>query len=185
MEILPYNLPEGWVWLKLKELNRRSKSSNIKPFNFKDEIFESYSVPIFPTGEPEEVEGGTIKSSKQILNEGDILICKINPRINRVWVVKKKTKYRQIGSSEWIVITPFSVVIPKYLVGICQSSYFRHLLTSNGSDVGGSLTRARPKEVIHYPIPLPPLQEQHRIVAKLDRLLGKVQTAQALSLIHI
>ena len=85
----------------------------------------------------------------------------------------------QIASTEWIAIKTPPQVDPYYLLRVCQSNYFRNLLTSNVSGVGGSLTRARPKEVLMYPIPLPPLAEQQRIVAKLDTLMGHIERSKA------
>ncbi len=61
-----------------------------------------------------------------------------------------------------------------------QVNYFRNLLTSNVSGVGGSLTRARPVDVASYPIPVPPLEEQKRIVKKLSSMLAKLKEAREL-----
>lgn len=176
----PYEVPGNWVWVKLKTINK-DKKRNIDPKNFKDETFELYSVPSFPEGSPEFIKGDEIGSSKQLVNKDEILLCKINPRINRVWkVLNNHGKFRQLASTEWIVISENKAIYSEYLLYLLKSPYFRKLITSNVSGVGGSLTRARPKEVETYPIAVPPIKEQKRIVDKVERLLSKIDEAKRL-----
>lgn len=176
----PYEVPGNWVWVKLKTINK-DKKRNIDPKNFKDETFELYSVPSFPEGSPEFIKGDEIGSSKQLVNKDEILLCKINPRINRVWkVLNNHGKFRQLASTEWIVISENKAIYSEYLLYLLKSPYFRKLITSNVSGVGGSLTRARPKEVETYPIAVPPIKEQKRIADKVERLLSKIDEAKRL-----
>lgn len=51
-------------------------------------------------------------------------------------------------------------------------------MLSNVSGVGGSLMRAQPKYVQTYPIPLPPLSEQQRIVERIEELFAKLDEAK-------
>ncbi|MGA6117047.1 restriction endonuclease subunit S [Sphingobacterium anhuiense] len=166
-------LPKGWVETTFGFINQKSSTKNINPFAYPDETFELYSVPIFDEAKPEIVKGSEIKSSKQIVEETDILVCKINPRINRVWNVGNFTKNRKIASSEWIVINNKSIN-SNFLRYQFQSQRFRMLLQSEVSGVGGSLTRSRPKLVNEYPVYISPLAEQERIVSKLDALFKKI-----------
>jgi type I restriction enzyme S subunit len=126
------------------------------------------------------MQGNKIGSSKQMVEPNDVLLCKINPRINRVWVVGEKRDYRQIASTEWIVLRGDSNTNPNYIGFVLQSSYFRDIFAGNVSGVGGSLTRARPKDAAMYPVPIAPLSEQNRIAEKLESLLGKIKQAKVL-----
>src|SRR3954463_16668450 len=46
-----------------------------------------------------------IGSTKQQVQPNDVLLCKIVPHINRVWVVPPpQNERRQIASSEWITV---------------------------------------------------------------------------------
>ncbi|MCM2984201.1 restriction endonuclease subunit S [Bacillus safensis] len=176
----PYEVPTNWRWIKLKGINK-DKKRTVVPSKFNEEIFELYSVPSYPEKSPEIIKGKEIGSSKQLVNNNDVLLCKINPRINRVWkVCNEKRKFRQLASTEWIVISENIVIYPNYLLYLLKSPYFRKLLTSNVSGVGGSLTRARPKEVENYPVIIPPLNEQKRIADKVERLLSKIEKAKQL-----
>ncbi|MDH6597934.1 restriction endonuclease subunit S [Bacillus aerius] len=176
----PYEVPTNWRWIKLKGINK-DKKRTIVPSKFNEEIFELYSVPSYPERSPEIIKGKEIGSSKQLVNNNDVLLCKINPRINRVWkVCNEKRKFRQLASTEWIVISENIIIYPNYLLYLLKSPYFRKLLTSNVSGVGGSLTRARPKEVENYPVIIPPLNEQKRIADKVERLLSKIEKAKQL-----
>ena len=167
-------LPEGWVEASLGELNQY-QASTVQPEKFAKTTFELYSVPAFPEKIPEILQGESIGSSKQLVLSKDVLICKINPRINRVWVVKDIKQYQQIASSEWIVFRQ-PALNERYFGYYFQSLRFRNLLCADVTGVGGSLTRAQPKKVATFELPLPPLAEQHYLADKLDSLLARIQT---------
>ena len=90
-------------YTKLKNINKY-KSENINPAKTPDTVFEMYSVPIYETGHPEYLRGSQIASNKAVVEKNDILVCKINPRINRVWIVSDESDNLNIASSEWIVV---------------------------------------------------------------------------------
>lgn len=172
----PYEVPENWVWVRLGEVNKYV-SKSVNPISEPDKIFELYSVPSMADDYPEIIAGSDIGSSKQSVCKEDVLLCKINPRINRVWKVSQFTDNELIASSEWIIIRN-NHINANYLMYCFQSKYFREFMLSNVSGVGGSLMRAQPKYVQTYPIPLPPLSEQQRIVERIEELFAKLDEAK-------
>lgn len=157
----------GVQTISLDEVIAR-RNGSIDPAKFPREYFELLSIPAFDVGKPEITIGAEIGSSKQVVQEGDVLLSKIVPHIRRAWVVKPTTNLRLIASGEWIVFRD-SRFDPNYL---------RHLLTADGfhrqfmqtvSGIGGSLLRARPAEVAKIKVPLPPKTEQQRIATILDK----------------
>lgn len=171
------NLPVEWLKSSFANLNDY-RANNFNPLKNDETYYELYSVPIFPQGYPEILQANEIGSSKQIVEKNDVLLCKINPRINRVWQVSKYTDYLNIASSEWIVFRQCNVV-PNFYRYYFQSLEFRNLLCANVSGVGGSLTRAQPKHVATYDLPVPPLAEQQEIVRQLDVMLAQVEQIKA------
>ena len=126
--------------------------------------FELYSVPIYDTGKPEYLTGKEIGSTKQTVEKGDVLLCKINPHLNRAWVVEHyKPELKCIASSEWLIFKS-DCLYPEYARLFFMSHSFRSLMLSNVSGVGGSLMRARASAVDGYTIWIPPYNEQIRIV---------------------
>lgn len=130
--------------------------------------FDLYSVPIFSSQRAENVLGRDIGSAKQVIKKGDVLLCKINPHLNRVWEITENSDYIQIASSEWIVVRS-AIHYPTFLRWYFSSSKFRTLLSSQVSGVGGSLTRAQPAIVKSYLVPVPPMEEQKRISKEIGR----------------
>ena len=163
-------LPLGWSIASFSQVNMYS-AETIDPSHFPEEEFELYSVPNFEIGVPEIIKGQEIGSSKQSIYEMDVLVCKINPRINRVWITGHITPHRILGSSEWVVFRNSFLFAP-YLQYYFSSPYFRELLLSNVSGVGGSLMRAQSESVRKYPILIPPYQEQVRISKCVDELFS-------------
>ena len=159
-------------YIKIKDINEYV-SENINPTKTPDTIFEMYSVPIYDTGHPEYLRGDEIASNKVIVRKNDILLCKINPRINRVWVVADESEYQNIASSEWIVIRN-SEYNPEFLAWYFRNPKFKKLMTSEVTGIGGSLTRAQPKAVAEYPVPVMKRNDQDTIVEvlnKVDRII--------------
>jgi type I restriction enzyme S subunit len=154
--------------IELGELMPQEGRSSVNPADYPGEVFELLSIPAYDRGSAEIALGSEIGSTKQAVHPGDVLLSKIVPHIRRAWVVEPSAGSRQIASSEWIVFRSKEA----------DARYLRHFLVSDGfhrqfmqtvSGVGGSLLRARPKYVAKIKIPLPPLEEQRRIAAILDK----------------
>ena len=172
----PHKVPGNWCWVSLQAIDQY-RASSIDPSKYPDILFELYSVPSSADNYPEIVLGCEIGSTKQSVQKGDVLLCKINPRINRVWKVSQYTENALLASSEWIIIRN-SKMVSDYLMYCFRAPYFRKYMLSNVSGVGGSLMRAQPKYVKTYPVPLPPLSEQQRIVDRIESLFAKLDEAK-------
>ena len=170
-EYMGEDLPLGWSIASFSQVNMFS-AETIDPSHFPEKMFELYSVPNFELGVPEIIKGQEIGSSKQSICENDVLVCKINPRINRVWITRHITSYPILGSSEWVVFRNDYLYAP-YMQFYFLAPYFRELLLSNVSGVGGSLMRAQPESVKKYPILVPPYKEQVRIAEKIMEIFIK------------
>ena len=171
-------LPDGWVWTTLGEI-RIDKSSSITPKKTPNRQYELYSVPSFREGKPGIVPGGQIGSSKRVVEEKVVLLCKINPRINRVWVVGNYSSHSKIASTEWIPFFQVKGVDPDYLCYFMQQSTFKDFLALRASGVGGSLMRIKPSTIVEYPFPLAPLPEQRRIVAEIETQFTRLEAGVA------
>jgi len=144
------------------------RNGSVDPSKFPYERFELHSIPAFDAGKPDVLLGRDIGSSKQIVQPDDVMISKIVPHIRRASVVGESAGLRQIGSGEWIVFRS-DRIYPHYLRHFLISDDFNAQFMSTVSGVGGSLLRARPAEVAKIKVPLPPLPEQRRIAAILDK----------------
>lgn len=163
-------------YTKLKNINEYV-SSSVNPAKTPDRLFEVYSVPSHENGHPEYLYGSEIASNKLLVEKYDILLCKINPRINRVWVVADESKNQSIASSEWIVIRS-SKYNPEFLAWYFKSSKFKQLMVSEVTGIGGSLTRARPKTVAEYPVPVLNKINQDTIVVTLNHIDAIIRCRQ-------
>jgi type I restriction enzyme S subunit len=145
------------------------------------QTYELWSVPAFECRDPEVIKGANIGSAKLRVRPGDVLICKINPRINRVWVVQSCGEHlEQIASPEWIVFRPDPAALDSEFVAYYLSGpAFREWIASSVRGATGSHSRARADDVLDQLVPLPPLPEQRRIVAILDEAFEGIAKARA------
>ena len=157
----------SWPTVPAAELMLK-RGGSVNPKNFSDETFELFSIPAYDIDTPEIVAGSEIGSSKNCIEPGDVLVSKIVPHIRRCWVVTDKKEYRQIGSGEWMIFRD-KRFDSGFLRHFFTSDIFHHQLMNTVAGVGGSLVRARPAFVEKIQVPLPPLDEQKRIAAILDK----------------
>ncbi|MFJ9460576.1 restriction endonuclease subunit S [Kitasatospora sp. NPDC101447] len=173
-------LPPGWVWARLGDLGTEQRNA-VRPQS--GAKYELWSVPSFATGSPERLDGSEIGSVKLATQPNDILICKINPRINRVWRTSGgRPDHIQVASPEWLVLRlPESARDPlaTYLQFYLSSPTFRSWITLAASGATGSHTRAKARQILDQLIPLPPLQEQRRIVETLEDHLSRLEVADS------
>lgn len=149
----------------MEELIQRRKMIN--PNAHAEEVFDLFSVPAYGTYSPVKSIGSEIGSAKQLVEHGDVLLCKIVPHIRRAWVVPQPGPRRQIASGEWIVLR-HEAIDPGFLRHLVIGNDFHTKFMQTVAGVGGSLLRARPAQVGRIEVPIPPLPEQRRIAAILD-----------------
>jgi len=112
--------------------------------------------------------------------DNDVLLAKITPCFEngKVGIARNLKNGIGFGSSEYFVFRAHSEIIPEYLFYFFTQDRFR----DEGVRVmKGAVGHKRvPKEFVEtYPIPLPPLPEQQRIVAILDEAFAAIDTATA------
>jgi type I restriction enzyme S subunit len=112
--------------------------------------------------------------------DGDVLLAKITPCFEngKLGIAEKLSNGIGFGSSEYIVFRPSPAVDKEWLYYFLSRESFR---TEGAERMSGAVGHKRvSKEFIEsYPIPVPPLPEQHRIVAILDEAFDGIATAKA------
>ena len=171
-------LPLGWVETTLGAVHM-DLARGVNPARTPDAMFELYSVPSHEHGTPEITPGRAIGSNKRIVEPGTVLLCKINPRINRVWVAGAHSDYPKVASTEWIPFFPLSQMEPRYLAWFLRQDTVRDYAAGNASGVGGSLMRVRAETFRHFRFPLAPADEQSEIADTLDKLFSDLDAGVA------
>lgn len=112
--------------------------------------------------------------------EGDVLLAKITPCFEngKLGIAKGLMNGIGFGSSEFLVIRPDETVSNEWLFHFLSRDEFR---TEGAQRMGGAVGQQRvPREYVEScEIPLPPLEEQQRIVSILDEAFTGLASAQA------
>lgn len=107
--------------------------------------------------------------------ENDVLFAKITPCMQngKATIAKGLLKSVGFGSTEFHVLRPREEVLPEWIYFFVRRPSFRRLAEASFT---GSVGQQRvPKNFLKSQgIPLPSLDEQHRIVTYLDHLQAKV-----------
>lgn len=167
-------LPAGWTEARLSELGDEIRGSLVP---VEGTTYELWSVPAYPTGRPEVLGGSDIGSAKRPVETGDVLLCKINPRINRVWQVGQASGRPQIASTEYLALRAVEPTLSIFLVWFLRSPRFRDWIKLSVEGATGSHTRAKSGPILKQVVPLPPLNEQRRIVAAIEEHLSRLDAA--------
>ena len=171
---IPFDIPESWKWVRVAQI------VTLNPKNDVDDDLEVAFIPMpcvqdgFRNQHTFEIKKWKeIKKGFTHFADGDIGVAKITPCFqNRKSVIfKNLISGYGAGTTELTVVRTINeTVLPEYLLWFFKSEYF----IANGVK---SFTGTAGQQRIHKDyletclIPLPPLAEQKRIVAKLKEIL--------------
>lgn len=112
--------------------------------------------------------------------DGDVLLAKITPCFEngKLGIAHGLENGIGFGSSEFMVLRPKSELLPEYLYYFLDQEPFREVGAKAMTGAVGH-KRIPPEFVEALQIPLPPLEEQRRIVAALDKAFAGIATATA------
>lgn len=83
-------IPEGWEVGTLGDVVELLRDQ-VNPLDYPDTLFRHFSIPAFDKGQwPKDELGKAIKSQKTRVVPGVVLLSKLNPEIERVWLVDVK-----------------------------------------------------------------------------------------------
>jgi type I restriction enzyme S subunit len=113
------------------------------------------------------------------LEADDIVLNKIWARHGSVSVVQPELEGCYC-STEFPIFRPdFERLEPRWFFWMTRTKWFWSLCDAKSRGTSGK-NRIRPDQFLQIEIPLPPLAEQQRIVAKIERLAGKIDEARGL-----
>lgn len=168
-------LPPGWTRTRLSEICERVDAVNPKTeptrqFTYLD--IASIDNSIQRISEPKVYFGKEAPSrARQLVKANDVLLSTVRPYLKNIALVDKRYD-GQIASTGFCVIRASRIANPKLLFHFIQTKGFLNLL--NRMQRGTSYPAVRDSDVMSQGFPLPPLPEQHRIVAKIEALFSEL-----------
>lgn len=177
-------LPKGWVEVQIKDVFK------INPGHKDIEIDDDDDVSFIPMpsilAEANKIENIVKKKYREVKKgytkfvEDDVLFAKITPCMENGKIAVAKNLINSIGcgTTEVHVFRSIGLFSNKLLFYFLVQPGFREFCKNNFSGAVGQQRISKDK-IGDYVLPLPPLPEQNRIVAKLDRLFGHLEALKA------
>jgi type I restriction enzyme S subunit len=180
----PYKLPKGWRWVRLGEVCTYERQT-IDPRRYPHQEFLLFSIPAYDNNkQPELRKGSEIGSLKLKIKPNICLFSKLNPRIPRAWVIKSDESISDLpmlASTEFLALRPYTHLIDLDYLGLSLlSNVFLSQFQVGVTGATSSRQRLKQEDVLNALIPLPPLEEQKRIVARIEELMDRIKEAKKL-----
>lgn len=159
----------------------------VKPVNrpispLPGETYRQLGVSLWGKGayEREPVDGGLTKYQQLFRAEqGDIVVNKIWARNGSVAVIDDNLAGCH-GSNEFPMFSPIEECLdPRWMHWITKTKDFWTQCDQKSQGTSGQ-NRIKPERFLEVEIPLPPIDEQRRIVARIEEFAAKLEQAQGL-----
>ena len=170
---IPFEIPESWEWVRLgiistynqtkQKINAKDADASIWGLDLED-IEKGGRLLVKKTVEERKAVG-----DKTLFSKGDILYSKLRPYLLKILVAPDSG----ICTPEIVPFTVYGNISAEYIVSFLKSPYVDGLV--NGETYGVKMPRAGTETMVNLLVPLPPINEQHRIVAKIEELLPYIE----------
>lgn len=177
-EEMPYVLPSGWEWVRLGTITLYNGRKNIKGKDIApdcwlldlEDIEKDTSRLIYKSQFSERES----KSTKSTFLKGDVLYGKLRPYLDKVIVADDDG----VCTTEIVPIVPLGNIIPWFIRWLLKRPAF--LSHVNSLMYGVKMPRLGTDDALLSVHPLPPLEEQRRIVAQIDQLMARCDELEKL-----
>ena len=166
---IPYSLPPSWHWTRIREIT--SDRGQRVP-----EAALTY-IDVTSIDKKNGIVAGTKvlqaneapSRARKVVQKGDVLYSCVRPYLLNVAIVDHDFDPKPIASTAFAILNGHGLVLPRYLWIVLRSPF---MVARVEEDMRGQAYPAiNDTDFSILPFPLPPLAEQHRIVAKVDELM--------------
>ncbi|WP_214890315.1 restriction endonuclease subunit S [Exiguobacterium sp. s142] len=165
----PYEIPLNWFWTDLECLFERIKEQ-VQPDGSEKYIGLEHMKKgggILEVGSSE-----NLKSKKIVFKKNDILYGKLRPYLNK----HAHVNFDGIASTDILVYRIEDLITSKFVNMYLDLPHVLKYAIENSNGI--NLPRVSPNAIDKLPIPVPPIEEQKRIVEKLEALLSKIEEVE-------
>jgi type I restriction enzyme S subunit len=166
-------IPEGWEVGTLSDVAELLRDQ-VNPLDSPDTRFRHFSIPAFDEGQwPKEELGEAIKSQKTRVAPGVVLLAKLNPQIERVWLVDVKPEDQAVCSTEFLVLRPRPPAGRAFVYCLARSPSFRQEIEGLVTGTSKSHQRAQAASVLSVRVVRAPQQTTRAYERQADLLLTR------------
>ena len=172
---IPFEIPNSWEWCRLSDAvynhgqkipDKRFSYIDIGSINNKRQCLNSSENIIEAKDAP--------SRARKIVKKGDIVYSTVRPYLHNIAIVDREFSEEPIASTGFAVFSCLESVYNKFLFYYLFSPSFDLYANDGDNAKGVAYPAINDQKLYKAIIPLPPLAEQHRIVEKLEQLLGEV-----------
>jgi type I restriction enzyme S subunit len=170
-EEIPFELPALWEWQRLGNIGLTQTGTT--PSSNNPEYFGDF----IPFVKPANLTGNCIDYSGEGISEEGIQYSRLIPKHSALMVCigssigKVNVTEKDVCCNQQInAVTPYIDELTGFTTIALKTTYFQKLVLANAGMGTLPIISKGKWEVL--PVPVPPLTEQHRIVAKVDELMA-------------
>lgn len=172
-EDVPFAIPEKWKWFTLGSVIEYGKCNQLAGNEISSEtwVLDLEDIEKNTGRILDKKRGVSTTSNKNKFEEGFVLYSKLRPYLNKVVIADESG----VCTTEIVPIDVASAKVPllaRYLQCYLMSPLF--LNHANQASYGVKMPRLGTKDARSALIPIPPIEEQKRIVDKIEDLLKQV-----------
>ena len=172
-EEIPFEIPESWCWCRLGEIVPFGTCKNAEPNEIEEEDWildlediEKDSGKILAFKTKKQIDA---KSTKHVFIKGNVLYSKLRPYLNKCVIAPKNG----FCTSEILPLDFGEHIYNKYAQLYLMSPFFVDY--TNSLSFGVKMPRLGTEDGKKALFPLPPLAEQKRIVAAIEKFMPLIE----------
>lgn len=165
-----FELPDSWEWVAIREITSdRGQQIPGASFTYIDVTAINKEVGVVadlkvlsPADAP--------SRARKITRKGDVIYSCVRPYLLNVAVIEQDYDPEPIASTAFAILNGYGLVLPRYIWIVLRTPFMIECVEA--TQRGQAYPAINDADFAILPFPLPPLAEQHRIVAKVDELMA-------------